>query len=75
MTGVQTCALPIWGEGFDWFDTKRWKESLTRKSYDEGGSFHSAFVVDVAPNEANDWTWVYPAKEIDYNDAIDSAFE
>ena len=67
--------IDLWGEGFDWFDTKRWNESLTRKSYQNGGSFHSAFAVDVAPNESNNWTWVYPAKEIDYNDAIDSAFE
>lgn len=67
--------IDLWGEGFDWFDTKRWKEPLSRKSYDQGGSFHTAFAVTVNPEEANNWTWVYPAKEIDYNDAIDSAFE
>ena len=67
--------IDLWGEGFDWFDTKRWNESLTRKSYADGGSFHSAFAIDLQPNEANNWTWVYPAKEIDYNDALDSAFE
>ena len=67
--------IDLWGEGFDWFDTKRWNESLTRKSYAEGGSFHSAFAVDVKPNEANNWCWVYPAKEVDFNDALDSVFE
>ena len=67
--------IDLWGEGFDWFDMKRWGQALDRKSYEEGGSFHPAFAVTVEPNEANSWCWVYPAKEIDYNDALDSAFE
>lgn len=67
--------IDLWGEGFDWFDMKRWNEPLERKSYADGGSFHPAFAVTVAPDERNNWTWVYPAREIDYNDAIDSAFE
>ena len=67
--------IELWGEGFDWFDLKRWKEPVNRKTYDEGGSFHAAFAVTIQPEEANNWTWVYPNKEIDYNDALDSAFE
>ena len=65
----------LWGEGFDWFDYKRWNQPISRKTYSEGGSFHSAFAVTIKPEDANRWTWIYPAKEIDYNDDIDSAFE
>ena len=67
--------IELCGEGFDWFDYKRWKEPISRKTYADGGSFHSAFAVTVQPDEANQWTWVYPNKEIDYNDSLDSAFE
>ena len=66
--------IELWGEGFDWFDYKRWKESIVRKSYPEG-SFHVQFAVTIAPDDNNYWTWVYPAKEIDYNEAISSSVE
>src|SRR5699024_5099054 len=32
-------ALELWAEGFDWFDAKRWGDSISRKSFDEGGNF------------------------------------
>ena len=67
--------IELWGEGFDWFDMKRWKHTLDRKTFTEGGSFHPAFAVTLTPEESNNWCWVYPAKEIDFNDALDSAFE
>ena len=66
--------IELWGEGFDWFDYKRWKESIVRKSYPEG-SFHVQFAVTIAPDDNNYWTWVYPAKEIDYNEDISSSVE
>jgi hypothetical protein len=59
--------LELWGEGFDWFDLKRWGDPLVRKSFANGGSFISALAVTVQPNEKNKWTWFIPAREVDYN--------
>ena len=61
----------LWGEGNDWFDYKRWGESIVRKSIADGGSFHKDFAVTIKPEDGNNWTWAIPEKETDYNDAID----
>jgi hypothetical protein len=61
----------LWGEGNDWFDYKRWGESIVRKSVSAGGSFHTTFAVTIKPEDGNAWTWAIPEKETDYNDAID----
>ena len=66
--------IELWGEGFDWFDLKRWNEPIMRHSHPQG-SFHPQFAITVKPDEANRWTWVYPAKEVDYNSALDSYIE
>lgn len=58
----------LWGEGFDWFDYKRWNQTLERKTFADGGSFHATFAVTKKPSEENKWTWVIPAKETDYNE-------
>lgn len=60
----------LWGEGLDWFDYKRWGESIARKTYANGGSFHSSFAVTLGPSEANDWTWGIPKSETDYNSLV-----
>jgi len=65
----------LWGEGFGWFDYKRWKDTIVRKTFANGGSFHAQFAVTVKPEEGNNWCWVYPAREIDYNGLIDSSIE
>ena len=65
----------LWGEGFDWFDYKRWKDTIVRKTFANGGSFHAQFAVTVNPEDLNNWCWVYPTKEIDYNGLIDSIIE
>jgi hypothetical protein len=59
--------LELWGEGFDWFDLKRWGDPLARKSFANGGSFISALAVSYGPEEKNKWTWYIPARELDYN--------
>ncbi len=33
------CAIELWGEGFDWFDMKRWNDTIIRKSPTDGGNF------------------------------------
>ena len=57
----------LWGEGNDWFDYKRWGESIVRKKVADGGSFHTTFAVTIKPEDGNAWTWAIPEKETDYN--------
>ena len=66
--------IELWGEGFDWFDLKRWRQPIVRHAHPLG-SFHTQFAVSVQPEDGNRWTWVYPAKEVDYNGALDSYIE
>lgn len=63
-------AIELWGEGFDWFDYKRWGDSIERKSFAQGGSFISALAVTYGPSEGNNWVWKIPAKEYEYNDQL-----
>jgi len=64
--------IELWGEGFDWFDCKRWKKTIVRRSLANGGSFHAQFAKTIAPEDNNEWVWVIPAKEVDYNSMIKS---
>jgi hypothetical protein len=66
--------IELWGEGFDWFDYKRWKEPIVRHAYPTG-SFHAQFAVTIQPEDNNSWTWVFPNKEIDYNGSLDDVLE
>jgi hypothetical protein len=60
-------AIELWGEGFDWFDMKRWGDPINRKIFTNGGNFVSLMAVSVAPDANNKWTWKVPQKETDYN--------
>jgi len=60
-------AIELWGEGFDWFDTKRWGDNIVRRTYPEGGNFITALAKTITPAENNKWTWKLPLKETDYN--------
>lgn len=62
--------LELWGEGFSWYDSKRWNEPLSRKSFANGGTFNASVSVTITPDAANKWTWDIPLRESDYNDAI-----
>lgn len=59
--------VELWGEGFDWFDLKRWKDGISRKSFKDGGNFVSTLDVTVEPTAENNWVWMYPKKETDFN--------
>lgn len=63
--------IELWGEGFDWFDCKRWGQKIERHTEPQG-SFHTSFAVTIEPSDNNKWTWVYPAREVDYNSLIPS---
>lgn len=61
-------SIELWGEGFEFFDLKRWGDKISRKGYDKGGNWGSTYVVTVNPDQYNEWTNVLPLKETDYND-------
>ncbi len=75
-----TRRMELWGEGAAWFDLKRLGASISRKSYQEedangecAGTFGKNWAVTVGPNDAgtNDWVWVVPLGETQYNDLIE----
>lgn len=63
-------AIELWGEGFDWFDLKRWGDGVSRKNYAAGGNFVSTLDVTYGPAEKFNWVWKIPEKETDYNKLI-----
>lgn len=66
----------LWGEGFSWYDQKRWGNDHIRKSWDDGGNFHPNFCGTgstggcYGPQDKNNWTWVYPDVETKYNSLV-----
>jgi hypothetical protein len=62
-------AVELWGEGFDWFDMKRWNDTIVRKAYANGGNFITSLAVTITPDNAdkNKWTWKIPQRETDFN--------
>lgn len=64
-------AIELWGEGFDWFDYKRWNDPIKRNGVDDGGNFLPSLAVTIGPDEKNKWTWKTPQRETDNNDLID----
>ncbi|MDR0394533.1 MAG: RagB/SusD family nutrient uptake outer membrane protein [Tannerella sp.] len=66
-------AIELWGEGFDWFDYKRWGDRIVRHEYAVGGNFIPALATTINPEENNKWTWRIPLRETDYNKAIGGA--
>ncbi|WP_295120515.1 RagB/SusD family nutrient uptake outer membrane protein [uncultured Chitinophaga sp.] len=64
-------AIELWGEGFDWFDLKRWGDPVVRHDYAGGGNFLSVLALTITPEANNKWTWKIPLKESDYNGALE----
>ena len=65
----RTRAFELWGEGFDWFDYKRWGLPIQHNGYPDG-NFYAALIYTTEPSANNGWTWVYPNLEADYNDLV-----
>ena len=63
-------SIELWGEGFEWFDYKRWGDTIVRKENKDGGNFLTVLAITIKPEENNKWTWKIPVKETDYNDGI-----
>jgi len=64
-------AIELWGEGFDWFDMKRWNDNIQRTSFANGGNYTSTLAVTITPDQNNKWTWKIPLKETDYNELVE----
>ncbi|MDE6338490.1 MAG: RagB/SusD family nutrient uptake outer membrane protein [Muribaculaceae bacterium] len=64
----------LWGEGFNWFDFKRWNEPIERIAWKPGdlnsGNWQEAAAKSLAVDEYDGWVFSIPYSEIDYNDAI-----
>lgn len=64
-------AIELWGEGFDWFDMKRWGETIKRNTSANGGNFITTLAVTITPEQNNKWTWKIPLRESDYNGTLE----
>lgn len=62
--------IELWGEGFNWFDLKRWGDSISRRKYADGGNWMSTYAVTFGPHEKSNWTYMIPRNETDYNKGI-----
>ena len=64
-------AIELWGEGFEWYDLKRWNDKVDRKSFADGGNSAARYAVYSEQNEENNWwTSMLPKQETDYNTEI-----
>lgn len=64
-------AIELWGEGYDFFDMKRWGDKIERKNFNIGGNFQTALAVTINPQDNNKWKLVVPQRETDYNTLLD----
>jgi hypothetical protein len=64
-------AVELWGEGFDWFDMKRWGDAIVRRNNANGGNFLTSLAVTINPQDKNKWTWSIPLRESDYNKGLE----
>lgn len=67
---VKYRGIELWGEGFDWFDRKRWNMPIVRKNADKGGNYTDLLGVSISASDNNKWRWVVPRQESDYNPNI-----
>lgn len=66
--------IELWGEGFNWFDFKRWKLPIERKAWVKGdtesGNIPIVAAGTVPVDRAYGWRYMIPYDEKDYNKAI-----
>lgn len=65
----------LWGEGFSWFDFKRWNQPIDRVKWQAGvvnsGNWPESYALSFDTDECNGWRWPIPISEIDYNEALE----
>ncbi|MDR0195294.1 MAG: RagB/SusD family nutrient uptake outer membrane protein [Myroides sp.] len=67
---VKYRGIELWGEGFDWFDRKRWNMPVVRKNAEQGGNYTDLLGITISPSDNNKWKFVIPRQESDYNPNI-----
>lgn len=67
--------IELWGEGFNWFDLKRWGEPLVRNTWEAGNmnsnNIPQANKLNMQPADMSGWRWAIPLQETQYNNLID----
>jgi len=67
--------IEFWGEGFSWFDQKRWNLPISRNLWREGdkasGNWPEGVTANVGTSEANGWRALIPAYYVKQNPNID----
>lgn len=61
--------LELFGEGFSWFDCKRWNDMVVREGFANGGNYYSSVAGNYGSKESF-WKWSIPKRESDYNENI-----
>lgn len=69
--------IELWGEGFNWFDFKRWNETMHRKSWDASnpencGGWPNTLARSFEPSFMNGWRAAIPNSEFVYNKEADA---
>lgn len=77
---VKYRGIELWGEGFDWFDMKRWNLDIDRKEGKTdkdtgmdmigGGNYPASLAVKISASAEHKWTWRTPSREVDYNSEL-----
>ena len=64
--------MELWGEGFNFFDFKRWNEPFTRTAWNgiDSGNWPETYAKSFGTDASNGWRWRIPTTEINYNEAL-----
>ncbi len=70
--------IELWGEGFCWFDYKRWNQTLERKTWDPDdlencGGWPNTLGWEFTPDWMNGWRAAVPRSEFTYNKEADAS--
>ncbi|MDE6423774.1 MAG: RagB/SusD family nutrient uptake outer membrane protein, partial [Muribaculaceae bacterium] len=64
-------AFELWGEGFNWFDMKRWHDPIVRVAWEannpNSGNRGTSFAQTFSPDQYYGWMVVVPQVEFNYN--------
>ena len=68
--------IELWGEGFNWFDFKRWNEVIEYKGFDKNdvvnsGSYPTTVAATYTPDFMLGWRAAIPQEEFTYNKTAD----
>ncbi|MCH5239273.1 MAG: RagB/SusD family nutrient uptake outer membrane protein [Muribaculaceae bacterium] len=64
----------LWGEGFNFFDFKRWNQPIVRNGWVEGdtnsGNWDLFMTGTLNVSDHNGWRWTIPEEETNYNNEV-----